>query len=529
MALLLQQRPLARDFCAQRFIRSSAHIYKRSLPYGYRTGFVLPRGGMSMSCHRSLVLIAAGLLLLPAIASSTPLSPFIDLQEKGLTLASTGAGTEHLGSGSASLSVTINGPVRFALLYWVGRQRPCDMDGGGNCVIPAEPYRDQQVVFDGNALTGTIIGTESQPVSGGGPIMNVGYFADVTSIVAAKGTGTQAFSFSDGDLSNNLWRKDGVSLVVAYTDPAELNTYRVLVWDGLDFAFGIDPTPGDNRVTAPAAINHGINFADRSADLHIGVGDCVANRPDRVDISNNPSVVNGMTSSAGDMYDNKVLPITIPSGVGVTSVQLLSTPNNNPDSMLWVYAALRVRQLDTARVKCPITLNEPGPPARVEVTFSDGGTGISELVVTKSENADSVVPPFTPGTKDLVVMSSTKIDQTKRARVEVRASDLAGNVALCDPILGFISRGDDKAEVQTYDDVPREEHVLTIYNGKSGFKKLEVTVNGKALKLKDLDDGETRSIDLAKAMHPGDNTVSFKASGKKGATLNLMLWDGVSE
>src|SRR6185436_19469381 len=100
----------------------------------------------------------------------------------------------------------------------------------------------------------------------------------------------------------------------------------------------------------------------------------------------------------------------IPSGVGITSVQLLSTPNNNPDSMLWVYAALRVRQLDTARVKCPITLNQPGPPARVEVTFSDGGTGISELVVTKSENADSVVPPFTVGTNDPVVMGSTKID-----------------------------------------------------------------------------------------------------------------------
>ena len=485
-----------------------------------------------MRCHRQLkMLIAASLLLWPAIAPATPLSPFIDLQEKGLTLTSTGAGTEHLGAGSATLTVTINGPVRFALLYWIGRQRPCDMDGGGNCVIPAEPYRDQQVVFDGTPVTGTIIGTESQPISGGGPIMNVGYFADVTSLVSAKGTGTHGFGFSDGNLANNFWRKDGVSLVVAYTDPVDMATYRVLVWDGLDFAFGIDPTPGDNRVTAPAAFNHGINFADRSAELHLGSGDSIASRPDRIDISNNPSVVNALDASDGDMYDNEVLPITIPSGVGVTSVQLVSAPTNaNPDSMLWVYAALRVRQLDIARVKCPITLNDPGPPSRVEVSFQDGGTGISELLVTKSENADTVIPPFTVGTKDLVVMSATKIDQTKRARIEVRATDLAGNVALCDPILATIARENDKAEVTSFSDVPREEHVLTIYNGKSpGFKKLEVTVNGKVFKLKDLSDGEERTIDLASAMRPGDNTVSFKASGKKGATLNLMLWDGVSE
>lgn len=483
-----------------------------------------------MSFCKKLILIAAGLLLLPALAPATPLSPFVDLQEKGLTLTSTGAGLEDFGAGSRTLTVTINGPVRFALLYWAGRQRPCDEESPGVCdtTVP-EPYRDQEVLFNGTPLTGTIIGTELQPVSGGGPIFNIGYFADVTSLVSAAGPGTHGFTFSDGNLANSLWRLDGVSLVVAYTDAADPNTYRVLVWDGLDFAFGIDPTPGDNRVTAPVTFNHGMNMSARMAAVHIGSGDSVPGRPDRIDLSDNPSVVNGLDGDDGQMWDDEVLPITIPAGVGTTSVQLFSEPNTNPDSMLWIYAALRVRQLDVAKPTCPITLNDPGPPARVEVTFRDTGTGLAELLVTKSENADTVVPPFTVGTTDPVVTTSTKIDQTKRARIEIRATDLAGNVAFCDPILTLISRDDGLPEDQTFTDVPHLEHVVTITNGTPGFKHLEVIVNGKKFKAKHLEDGEVYSLDISSAMHPGDNTVTLRASGKKGSSANVMLWDGVTE
>src|SRR5215207_2284538 len=117
-----------------------------------------------MSFYRKPILIAAGLLLLPSIAPATPLQPFIDLQERGLTLTSTGAGAGSLGAGSRTLTVTINGPVRFALLYWAGRQRPCDEDAPGSCAtMPAPGYRDQEVIFDGVSLQGTIIGEEVQP------------------------------------------------------------------------------------------------------------------------------------------------------------------------------------------------------------------------------------------------------------------------------------------------------------------------------------------------------------------------------
>ena len=61
---------------------------------------------------------------------------------------------------------------------------------------------------------------------------------------------------------------------VGYLDPADLNTYRVIIWDGLDFAYGKDPVPGDTQTTDPVVINHGINMSPRTADqqiLHVSV------------------------------------------------------------------------------------------------------------------------------------------------------------------------------------------------------------------------------------------------------------------
>ena len=62
-----------------------------------------------------------------------------------------------------------------------------------------------------------------------------------------------------------------------------------------------------------------------------------------------------------------------------------------------------------------ITISESfsgGPPARVQFSVQDTGLGLVSIVVTQSENADTVVPPFLPGTTDPVTLTSTLIDQT---------------------------------------------------------------------------------------------------------------------
>jgi hypothetical protein len=293
------------------------------------------------------------LLLLTAAANATPLSVALDVQGQGLAVSEGGVGTMGIGTGSRSFTVDVGGPVQAALLYWAGRDRPCPQVGG-ICVIPSQPYKDQVIRLDGTLITGTIIGTEGQPVSGGGPINNIGYLADVTSLVQAKGTGLQSFTVRDGDTTSNLFRWNGVGLLVIYTDPADTAVWRVIAFDGLDFAYGADPTPGPTRVTDPITFNHGSDTVARQGKLRIFSGDSVANRPDRIDISNNASVVNGLDASDGSMWDTDVLVINIPAGVGSTTVQLFSAPpNQNPDSLLW--------ELGILRLPMPATPNEEPP------------------------------------------------------------------------------------------------------------------------------------------------------------------------
>ncbi len=303
-------------------------------------------------CLPAKLLLSILCLTLAVTAQATPLGVALDIQGQGLTLAEGGVGMQGIGSGTRSLSVNIGGPVQAALLYWAGRDRPCPQSGGV-CVIPSQPYRDQVIRLDGNLITGTIIGTEGQPVSAGGPINNIGYLADVTSLVQAKGTGLQTFAVQDGNTASNLFRFNGVGLLVIYSNPADTNTYRLIVYDGLDFAYGIDPTPGPTRVTVPVTFNHGSATAARQGQLIIFSGDGTPTRPDRIDISNNASIFNQLASSDGESWDTKTFPVNIPGGVGSTTVQLFSEPlNQNPDSLLWILGALRV----------PLPVIPPPPP-----------------------------------------------------------------------------------------------------------------------------------------------------------------------
>ncbi len=291
---------------------------------------------------RSKLCSVVFLVFLAAAVNATPLQISLDIQGQGLAVSEGGVGTQGIGSGSRSFTVNIGGPVQAALLYWAGRDRPCPQSGGA-CVIPFQPYKDQIIRLDGTLITGTVIGTEGQPVSGGGPINNIGYLADVTSLVQAKGTGLQSFTVRDGNTASNLFRWNGVSLLVIYTDPADTAVWRVITYHGLDFAYGADPTPGATQVTVPVTFNHGSDTVARQSKLHVFVGDAVAGRPDRIDISNNPSLVNTLDSSDGASWDSDAIVVNIPAGVSSTTVQLFSAPPNmNPDSMLWSLGLLRL-------------------------------------------------------------------------------------------------------------------------------------------------------------------------------------------
>jgi hypothetical protein len=294
-------------------------------------------------CFLAAVALAAAALAAPAAA--TQLTAVLDAQGQGLAISTGGVGLQQLGAGTATLSVQIGGPVQKAWLYWAGRDRPCPESpaGSGVCFIPSQPYKDQVLRFDGNLITGTIIGTEGQPVSSGGPINNIGYLVDVTAIVQARGTGLQTFTLQDGNLGSNLFRLNGAGLLVIYTDPSDSGFYRLMVFQGLDFAYGDDPTPGPTRVTVPVVFQYSATSTPRQGRVWLFSGDAEAGRPDRIDISNNASLVNTLNSSEGVAWDSDSLAVQVPAGTGSTTVQVVSEPvGQNPDSLLWELAALRL-------------------------------------------------------------------------------------------------------------------------------------------------------------------------------------------
>lgn len=480
-----------------------------------------------MKFHRKLLFMILGLLAFTAAANATHLAPFIDLQQQGLSMSHDGKGLWNWGGGPVNLTVNIAGPVRFALLYWAGRERPCTLDSSGtNCPF-TQPYKDQVMNFNGNPLTGTVIGTETQPASAGGPIFNIGYYADVTGIVSAAGTGSQTFTFADGDSLSNLWRFDGVGLLVAYQDGTDLNTYRILVQDGLDFAYGDDPTPGENRVTTPVVFNHGVNFSNRAADLLLFAGDGDADRPDNTTISNNPTQFNILNSLQGPEYNTIPLSISIPSGVGTTTVQMNSAPaGQNPDSLLWQVAALRVQQLDIEGATCPAHVIA-GPPTQLVVTVSDVDTGLQSIVVTQSDNADTPVPPFTVGTTDPVTITATKIDQSQGAHVTIVVTDLAGNTVTCDPIITLVQRSTKEDPQKTRLKVSQAEDKIQIMNGTPGLRTVTALVNGVTFKTTGLRNGEVRTLDISSAMKPGNkNIIYVKGHGPQGGSATAVVSDG---
>jgi hypothetical protein len=488
-----------------------------------------------MTFHRRLtLLILAGLLACAAAGNATALAPFIDLQERGLSAVADGKGLmfwDH--TSPVNLTVNVGGNVRFALLYWAGRERPCPYNGT-TCPY-TEPYKDQEMVFNGNPLTGTVIGTETQPTSGGGPIFNIGYFADVTSQVSAAGSGTHSFSFADGNLASNLWRLDGVGLYVAYTDGSDSTFYRLIVWDNLDFAYGDDPTPGENRVTSPVTFGHGATSTARTAQLWLFAGDGEAGRPDETTVSNNPTLFNVLDSSPdGEEWTTDLYTINVPANVNNTVVQMNSAPaGQNPDSLLWEMAALRVplpegtiEELPPAPPECPAQVSF-GPPTQLIVTFQDTGSGLSSLVVTQSDNADTPVPPFVVGTTDPVTVTATKIDQSRSAHVTIVATDLAGITVTCDPIITLVQRNASTDDQQSRYHVDQAESQIMIINGTPGLKNFEATVNGVKFKVTGLKNGEQRLLDVSSAMLPGaGNQVTVTGHGPKGSWANVVISDG---
>ncbi len=307
-----------------------------------------------------------GALLFAPYADATPLKVNSDLsiEGKGLVVAFGGVGLESFADGGKAISVDIRGPIQMAALYWAGRDLPCPQDGG-LCVI-SEPYKDQELLFDGNSILGEVIGWE-QSSSTQGLINNVGYRADVTEIVRPRGPGSHIFTIEDGNPDSNFGAGlSGASLLILYTDSADPNRYALTVFEGLDLAWGNADEP-HALDAAPVKFSYLPTGEPRLADLYVAVGDAEPDRLDRIEITGNAHILNQLDGSAGPRWDSDTFAVIVPPGTDSISADVVSpsavtAPNralqrasaqragrkpsrateSDPDSLLWQLAVLRI-------------------------------------------------------------------------------------------------------------------------------------------------------------------------------------------
>ncbi|HSU84713.1 MAG TPA: hypothetical protein VLR69_20025, partial [Thermoanaerobaculia bacterium] len=183
--------------------------------------------------------------------------------------------------------------------------------------------------------------------------------------------------------------------------------------------------------------------------------------------------------------------------------------------------------LDAATPQCWLADTSPGPPVRIRVLARDLRSGLKSIDVLESTNATVQVSAIPQGTNDALEVFGTKIDQTKSSRIRLRVTDLAGNATECDPVLTEEIRSTGQPVSSTYESVPPEEHVVTIYNGDPGLTSLDVEVNGKRFKMTALRSGEERTLDVASAVLSGaPSTFVLTSHGKPGGRATVMMWEG---
>jgi hypothetical protein len=185
--------------------------------------------------------------------------------------------------------------------------------------------------------------------------------------------------------------------------------------------------------------------------------------------------------------------------------------------------------VDQTPPSCQVDALLSGPPAQLRVRTQDLESGIASIQVTRQTNLTVAIGPFTPGTTDPVMVTGTKIDNSKRAQLELRVTDVAGNQTVCDPVHTLEVRATGQPVTNVYDEIPEEEGTITIDNNTPGLQRLDVEVNGTLWKVTGLKDGQSRTLDVSSAMQPGDdNVVKLTAHGRPGGSADVWIWDGIN-
>jgi hypothetical protein len=172
--------------------------------------------------------------------------------------------------------------------------------------------------------------------------------------------------------------------------------------------------------------------------------------------------------------------------------------------------------------------------AYVPVLLTDSGSGVRRAELTSiCRNVHLEYPLGTPVSSPLVLpeaVGSVCVYGVKNtnttSRIEVKATDAAGNVAIGDPIIASLEIKKGRVLTRTFKGIPQAERYVNLQNGTPGLTRAALWINGKIVSSGSLASGQTLSLDVNRWLKPGDtNTARIVATGLTGANAVLSVAD----
>ena len=135
------------------------------------------------------------------------------------------------------------------------------------------------------------------------------------------------------------------------------------------------------------------------------------------------------------------------------------------------------------------------------VTVQDSDTGLGSITTTSLTNGTLTINPNPfSGLTTPVVLTVNRITAGQNYGLAIRVTDLKGNYTDCDPLVGIVGR-----TLHRFSGLTRDDRIVTVRNGTA--RTVTVNVNGKTFVVSNLRKGETRRIDVGRALLPGRRNV----------------------
>jgi hypothetical protein len=160
-----------------------------------------------------------------------------------------------------------------------------------------------------------------------------------------------------------------------------------------------------------------------------------------------------------------------------------------------------------------------------KVEAKDPDDGLARVRLDDVRHTRVTWTPFEPGARS-VLFKATEDPKGSGVWFSFRVFDVAGNSAVCDPVITTLGRRTLKPTVQRFTGLPQAEHRVRVVNGRPGLRSIAISVNGTVYRLANLKPGETRRLSVRRSMRPGNtNTFTLVGRGTMGQSAMVMIAD----